>query len=93
MTIDNQPEAISTPPYQRPFNSQGNFFGALVEANTTQARKKHPAFATSNFHAVSLLMEEIGEATQALNDGDIEGFRRELIDAATVIKRIIEGDN
>lgn len=38
----------------------------------------------------SILIEEIGEAAQAANDGDEEGYRNECIQAAAVLVQMIE---
>ena len=69
----------------------GISFVALVEKNTERAREKHPHFADDKRHILILALEELGEAAQALNDGDEVGFLRELIDVATVVQRTVEG--
>ena len=67
-------------------------FAAVVEKNTERARIKHPEFPHDKpAEILALLMEEVGEAAKAHNDGDEEGFGRELIDVATVVQRAREG--
>lgn len=89
MTWANQVEEIK--PAYRSSTAREAFFIA-VQKNTLRARTKHPHLADSPQHFVSLLMEEVGEAAKALNDGDMEGFKRELVDAVSLVQRLFEGD-
>ncbi len=58
-------------------------FDAWVEA-----RKKHPHFADDINHAMSLLMEEVGELAKAINDGDVENARVEMAQVIAVLVRM-----
>ena len=62
-----------------------------------KAQKKFPVFARDEFHAVSLLTEEVGELAKALNDAHnepekkrehIENAKDELLDVITVAVRL-----
>ena len=67
-------------------------FAALVEKNTERARIKHTEFPHDNpAEILALLMEELGEAAKAYNDGDKSVFMRELVDMVTVVQRAWEG--
>lgn len=59
----------------------------LVLDELTKARRKHPDFAISHFHAISLIAEELGELAQEIN-GEYEccpGWReRAIMEAAHV---------
>lgn len=50
----------------------------------------HPQFPDNQFERVSLILEELGEASQALNDRDIDEFQSELIQTAALIFRVLE---
>lgn len=89
MTIDNQPEIIQ--PGKFGTDAREAYFIA-IQQNTLRARTKHPHLADSPHHFMSLLMEEVGEAAKALNDGDHEAFERELYDVGTLVQRWKEGD-
>lgn len=54
------------------------------------AKKKHPNFAANEDKALILLIEEVGEAAQALNDNDKVKARAEMLDAIAVIVRYLE---
>lgn len=45
---------------------------------------------TSDYKLMSLLMEELGEAAQALNDGDTEHMLTELIQVASLVVARLE---
>jgi hypothetical protein len=79
MTIDNQP-------------GRHEAFLLTLQANTERARDKHPHLADDDFHLISLMTEELGEAAQAFNDKDKEKGERELYDLAVLIQRRLEGD-
>ena len=54
------------------------------------ARKKHPYFAETNWEAVSLAMEELGEFSKAVNEGKLEQARQEALDTIAVLVRFLE---
>lgn len=56
-----------------------------------RARKKHPHFADSRFHAVSLAAEELGEWAREVNDGHIVRAEEEALDVIAVLVRFLEG--
>lgn len=63
-----------------------------------KAKAKFPDFASSHFHAMSLLVEEVGEASQELNDAFLYPKRKvflkraqdELLDVIAVAVRTYE---
>ena len=56
------------------------------------ARKKHPHFAETNWEAVSLAMEELGEFSKEVNEGKLEQALQEALDTIAVLVRFLEGD-
>ena len=54
------------------------------------ARKKHPHFAETNWEAVSLAMEELGEFAKAVNDGNWEQSCKEALHTIAVLVRFLE---
>lgn len=63
-----------------------------IKASLHHSREKHPVFANSKEHAVSLLTEEVGEVAMAVNDNDKEATKKELLDVIAVCLRWLEGD-
>lgn len=57
-----------------------------------QAREKHPYFAETNWEAVSLAMEELGEFSKAVNEGKLEQAEEEALDTIAVLVRFLESD-
>lgn len=58
-----------------------------------ERERQNEKWAVQNFIPAmwfSILIEEIGEAAQASNDGDMGNYRKELIQAAAVIVQMIE---
>jgi len=55
-----------------------------------RAKEKHPQFAANEDRSLILLMEEVGEAAQALNDDDKANARAEILDAIAVCVRYLE---
>lgn len=62
---------------------------AGITRHTRHAVGKHPLFIPDGFTGtpLSLLMEEIGEACTAINEGDLDLARYELRDAGAVLVR------
>lgn len=54
------------------------------------AKKKHPQFPTSGKHPMTIIVEELGEACQAYNDGDYEHAVQEAHHTIVTLKRWIE---
>ena len=50
---------------------------------------KHPCFAGSRMHAVSLITEELGELAQAINDNDIYNAITEAAHVAVTAIRMM----
>lgn len=69
-----------------------DFVIEFVNKHLLKARKKHPKFASSLFHIISIATEELGEMAQAVNDGDIEKAKAEAGDLIAVLVRFIEKD-
>lgn len=57
---------------------------------TQHACKKHPFFAKSPEHAVSLATEELGEMAKAINDGNWQQAAAEALDTIAVLVRTLE---
>lgn len=64
----------------------------LIDLHTRKARKKHPKFAGSCYHIVSIATEELGEMAQAINDGNLEKAKEEALDLIAVLVRFAERD-
>ena len=56
------------------------------------ARKKHPHFAETNWEAVSLAMEELGEFSKAVNEDNRSQAEEEALDTIAVLVRFLESD-
>ncbi len=54
------------------------------------AQRKHPFFAKSPEHAVSLATEELGELAKAINDGNWKQAAAEALDTIAVLVRTVE---
>lgn len=57
---------------------------------TQHACEKHPFFAKSPEHAVSLATEELGEMAKAINDGNWQQAAAETLDTIAVLVRTLE---
>lgn len=57
---------------------------------TQHACEKHPFFAKSPEHAVSLVTEELGEMAKAINDGNWQQAAAEALDTIAVLVRTLE---
>jgi len=57
---------------------------------TQHACEKHPFFAKSPEHAVSLATEELGEMAKAINDGNWQQAAAEALDTIAVLVRTLE---
>lgn len=55
---------------------------------TQHACEKHPFFAKSPEHAVSLATEELGEMAKAINDGKWQQASAEALDTIAVLVRL-----
>ena len=55
-----------------------------------RAKEKHPHFASNENEAMMILMEEVGEAAQALNDNNKAKAREEMLDVIAVCVRYLE---
>ena len=60
-----------------------------IGGHVCKAQDKHPGFAVEPETPLSLLMEEVGEACKAINEGDPQQAIYELKDAGAVIVRWI----
>ena len=67
-------------------HDDGGFASALkiVLMEYDKAVQKHPQFAVSDMHAVSLIAEELGELAQELNDAAPEWRKSAMAEAAHV---------
>lgn len=61
----------------------------LIAKELERAKELYPDFAKCEFHGVSILSEEVGEAAQAINDGDYNAAQKELAQVAAVAIRLI----
>ena len=61
---------------------------AIIQDAVRHARTKHPKLG---YHW-PILNEEIGEIAKAENEGDSEGWPKEVIDSIAVLVRMFEGD-
>ena len=64
-----------------------NTTNRIIKA-TQHACEKHPFFAKSPEHAVSLATEELGELAKAINEGDLKAAQAETLDTIAVLVRI-----
>lgn len=60
-----------------------------IGGHVCKAQDKHPSFAVEPETPLSLLMEEVGEACKAINEGDPQQALYELRDAGAVLVRWI----
>lgn len=66
-----------------------NTTNRIIKA-TQHACEKHPFFAKSPEHAVSLATEELGEMAKAINDGNWQQAAAEALDTIAVLVRTLE---
>lgn len=66
-----------------------NTTNRIIKA-TQHACEKHPFFAKSPEHAVSLATEELGEIAKAINDGNWQQAAAEALDTIAVLVRTLE---
>lgn len=64
-----------------------NTTNRIIKA-TQHACEKHPFFAKSPEHAVSLATEELGEMAKAINDGNWQQAAAEALDTIAVLVRL-----
>lgn len=62
---------------------------ASVIQHYIHAKEKHPEFPACIIHQGSLITEEVGEAVQNANDGNIGLFRHEVGQTAAVALRTL----
>lgn len=65
-----------------------NVFNEVIQA-VKHAEDKHPFFVENPQHAVSLATEELGEVAKAVNDGNLEQAKAEVLDTIAVLVRFI----
>lgn len=66
-----------------------------IDLELKRAEKKHPKFPTDIFQQLSILQEEAGEVTMAVNhyhwdNGTIEDVKEELIQTAAMCMRMLQ---
>ena len=66
-----------------------NTTNRIIKA-TQHACEKHPFFAKSPEHAVSLATEELGEMAKAINDGNWQQAAAEALDTIALLVRTLE---
>lgn len=66
------------------------FTNKVIEERIRQ-NKLHPDWIRINEMALSVLAEEFGEVAKAINEGDHENLKEELVQLASVCLRWYEG--
>jgi len=62
----------------------------MIGSERERQNSKHPEPLRDTFHGMLVLMEEVGEAAQAIEDGSYEEIVSEITQVAAVAVRIME---
>jgi len=73
--------------------TQARVFELIRAERLRQDQKFGTQWWRSRHEWMSILMEEVGEAAQASNDGDTNHFAEEMVQVAALAVAILEGHN
>jgi len=63
----------------------------LIFFERKRQNKLHPNFGKTDSEKLMILVEEVGEVAKAIQEGDVDNLKEELVQVAAVAQRWLEG--